>query len=93
MRLRKDLEAFQRQLRGNVAIKSTVAHADQKSEQRVSDDALLRIRDLSKLVGLSAGSIYRKIGEGGFPKPLRIGERSVRWRVGDVRAWLNGLSA
>jgi len=55
--------------------------------------ALLRMKSVKELIGVSAGTIYKWIGEGTFPKPVRIGERSVRWRLNEVEAWRDGLSA
>ncbi|AVO51214.1 hypothetical protein C6568_17370 [Melaminivora suipulveris] len=33
-------------------------------------------------------SIHRKVNEGTFPAPIKLGPRTSVWRVGDVRAWL-----
>ncbi|MEK9572080.1 MAG: AlpA family phage regulatory protein [Paracoccaceae bacterium] len=45
---------------------------------------------VSSLASRSRSSIYRDIQLGYFVKPLRIGKSSSRWRVGDVRVYLNG---
>lgn len=37
----------------------------------------------------SAATLWRKVRDGSFPKPVRLSERVTAWRVGDVRAWLN----
>jgi predicted DNA-binding transcriptional regulator AlpA len=31
-------------------------------------------------------------GQGNFPKPLRIGPKTVRWRLSDVKAYLSALA-
>ena len=54
------------------------------------DDALVDLKTLSVLASRSRSSIYRDIRQGYFVKPLRLGKTSSRWRVGDVRAYLNG---
>ena len=41
----------------------------------------------------SGASLWRKVAAGTFPKPLKLSERVTAWRVGDVRTWLNALTA
>lgn len=36
----------------------------------------------------SPATFWRKVKEGAFPKPVKLGERITAWRVGDVRAWI-----
>lgn len=36
----------------------------------------------------SASTFWRRVQEGTFPKPVKLGERITCWRVRDVRAWL-----
>ena len=46
------------------------------------------------MTGLSESSIRRRVREGEFPSPLRLGgenSRSIGWREEDVEAWLEGL--
>jgi predicted DNA-binding transcriptional regulator AlpA len=50
--------------------------------------ALLHVRTVCALAGLSASSIYRKVAAREFPEPVRLGRRCTRWRAGDVTAWL-----
>ena len=52
------------------------------------DDRLLRLREVLALCGLSRSTIYRKMGEGSFPEPLRVGVRAVRWREAEIEDWL-----
>lgn len=53
-------------------------------------DALLDLKMVSTLTSRSRSSIYRDIQLGYFVKPIRLGKSSSRWRVEDVRAYLNG---
>jgi predicted DNA-binding transcriptional regulator AlpA len=52
-------------------------------------DALITKRVVMALTGLGATTIDRYIKLGTFPEPNRITRRVVRWRAGDVRAWLH----
>ena len=56
------------------------------------DDALVDLKTVSTLTSRSPSSIYRDIRLGYFVKPQRLGKTSSRWRVEDVRAYLNGNS-
>ncbi len=49
---------------------------------------LLRLSEVVVLTGLSRSSIYRKMRDGSFPEPLKIGMRAVRWRKSEIEAWL-----
>ena len=50
-------------------------------------DPLLRRQEVEREIGLSRSTIYRQIAEGLFPKPIRVGVRSVRWRESDIEKW------
>ena len=49
---------------------------------------ILRRRDVERLTRLSKASIYRKMRNGTFPLPLKLGERAVAWRADEVHAWI-----
>ena len=64
------------------------AAAWQPIEAAALPDALLKVRTVSAVTGLSASSIYRKIAAGKFPEPVRLGARCTRWKSCSVTAWL-----
>ena len=51
-------------------------------------DQLLRIGKVLEITSLSKSVLYEMVREGEFPRPVRIGKRSARWRQGDIEAWL-----
>lgn len=51
--------------------------------------ALLRRHQVEGLTGLSRSTIYRLANQGDFPRPVRLGQRSVAWRESEVRAWID----
>jgi len=58
---------------------------------------LLTVRELAKLLGIHQRTCWRlaamaEAGQGEFPKPLRIGPKTVRWRLMDVEAYLAALA-
>lgn len=49
------------------------------------DEALVEIGIVTIVRGRSPASIWRDVAAGRLAKPLRVGLRSTRWRVRDVR--------
>ena len=37
---------------------------------------------------MSRSAIYKRMQEGEFPRPVRIGPTAVRWRTSDIAAWM-----
>lgn len=49
---------------------------------------LLRLKEVKMRVGLGRSTIYRWISEGRFPKPVRLGCRSVGWLESTIDSWI-----
>ena len=54
-------------------------------------DKLMTARDVMAAVRLSRATIYNLLAAGEFPRPVRIGSKSVRWRASDIAAWVDSL--
>jgi prophage regulatory protein len=52
---------------------------------------LWRLSEVTKATSLGRSTIYRRIGEGTFPPPLKLSEGCVRWDDDDLEAWKAGL--
>ena len=52
------------------------------------DRRVIRLEEVCELVGLARSTIYARVSAGGFPAPIRLGSRSVGWRLSDIDAWL-----
>ena len=50
--------------------------------------AILRLPDVKRSTGLSRSTIYLRVAQGTFPKPVHLGERSVGWLEAEVQEWL-----
>lgn len=50
---------------------------------------ILRLPALKEYTGLSRSTIYLRISEGRFPKPISLGSRAVGWIEAEVDDWLN----
>ena len=54
---------------------------------------ILRRDEVLRLIGLKKSALYELMAEGHFPRPMKLGERAVGWRAGDVAAWLASRQA
>ena len=50
---------------------------------------ILRLPLVRERTGLSRSSIYLRISEGRFPKPVSLGARAVGWLESEITEWLN----
>lgn len=57
------------------------------------NNPLMPLRAVTQFTSLSRATLYRRMREGSFPKPLRIGENRVAWRYEDIEAWLKACAA
>ena len=57
-------------------------------DKSLEEYRILRREEVSQLTGLARATIYKKIADSSFPPPIRLGTRSVGWRLSDVVAWL-----
>lgn len=65
-----------------------------KRDKAVPDpDRILRLRTVLDRTGLSRSTLYRKIGDGSFPRQIRISIHGAGWRESDVNIWLANLPA
>lgn len=51
-------------------------------------DRILRLRHVLEYTGLSRSTLYRKVSDGAFPKPVQLSARCVGWRESAVKAWM-----
>ena len=49
---------------------------------------ILRLPAVKARTGLSRSSIYLRVAEGTFPKPVRLGRRAVGWVDAEIQNWL-----
>jgi len=59
---------------------------------------LLAVKQLAAMLGIHERTCWRlaalaEAGQGDFPRPLRIGPKTVRWRLADVDSYLATLAA
>jgi prophage regulatory protein len=49
---------------------------------------ILRLPEVKASVGLSRSTIYLRVEEGSFPKPISLGARAVGWLESDIENWI-----
>ena len=63
----------------------------------LDDLRLLTVGQVAELLGISVRTCWRlsalaEAGHGTFPRPLRLSAKCVRWRLADLRAYLDRLA-
>lgn len=48
----------------------------------------LRRPEVEKTTGLSRSTIYLRMEQGTFPKPIPLGGRLVGWKESDIQQWI-----
>jgi prophage regulatory protein len=89
-RLRMDVGRLSRKEKAE-KIEEEVEHAG-GLDPELHAQRLLRLAEVSTMVGLKRSAIYRYVSEGRFPAPIKVGFRSVRWKLADVLAWRAHIS-
>lgn len=49
---------------------------------------ILRRKQVEARTGLSRSTIYLRVSEGTFPKPVNLGARAVGWLEAEIDGWL-----
>ena len=55
-------------------------------------DPIMRPRQVCRAISWSRTTLWRRIRDGHFPKPLRLGGNAIGWRASTVDAYLDGLT-
>ena len=62
-----------------------------QQQQTAKAPRLLRLPSVLEKVALSRTELHRRISAGTFPKPLKLGARSVAWTEASIDAWIQSL--
>lgn len=49
---------------------------------------ILRLPAVLHATGLSRSTIYQRVADGAFPRPVSLGGRSVGWLESEVEQWV-----
>lgn len=50
--------------------------------------AILRLPSVTQRTGLKRSTLYFRVAEGTFPRPISLGARAVGWLESDVEDWI-----
>lgn len=50
--------------------------------------AILRLPAVKTRTGLSRSTLYLRVSQGAFPKPVSLGGRAVGWVESEIQEWL-----
>lgn len=62
-------------------------------QQGTNRSQLLRLPEVLKILPIGRTMFYEGIELGTFPKPVKLGKRTVAWRESEVRAAIKRLNA
>lgn len=48
---------------------------------------LIGIRQVLELVPVTRSHLYKAVREGNFPRPIKMGKRSL-WKIKEIEAWV-----
>jgi prophage regulatory protein len=51
-------------------------------------DSILRLPAVKTRTGLSRSTIYLRVSQGRFPRPVSLGGRAVGWVEAEIQEWL-----
>ena len=53
-----------------------------------NQDRIVRLKTVLDRTGRSRATVYRKIGEGTFPRQIRISVHGAGWRESAINLWI-----
>ena len=57
-----------------------------------SGDRLLRLTELTWMLGVSRSTVYRYMAGGRFPQPVHLSSRCIAWKASTITAWMAALA-
>ena len=54
---------------------------------------LISLPEVLRISGISKSEVWRRVSEGRFPEPVRLGERCTRWERFEVLDWVSARLA
>lgn len=67
---------------------------DLRHLENLPNEALVSVAILAAITDQSTSTAWRKLGkEPGYPKPIKLGNRCTRVRMGDIRAFIASKAA
>jgi prophage regulatory protein len=64
------------------------SHVPNHQGARNMADSILRLPAVKTRTGLSRSTIYLRVSQGTFPRPVHLGGRAVGWVEEEIQSWL-----
>ncbi len=65
----------------------------EKLSNPLPETGFIRQSALLPLLGFSATTLWRRVKQGSFPRPLKLSVNVTAWRAEDIRAWIESQGA
>jgi len=59
--------------------------------QNLNGSKCAREKELLTALPFSKSTLWRKVKDGTFPKPIKLSEKVTVWEVAEVEAWLDNI--
>ena len=57
------------------------------------NDKIYRVKEVCGMTGLPLSTLYAKMLNKKFPRPIKLGRRAVGWKKSEVLRYLEGLNS
>lgn len=72
----------------SASIKPSIINFDSLPNSALVDDKTVAV-----VTGQSRNTVWRKSKAGTLPAPIKVGPKTTRWKVGEIRAYIARLTA
>lgn len=62
-------------------------------KNEMDSERIVRMEELLRRLQVSRATIYRWLDEQRFPRPIRLGERTIGWKESSLAEWLAAREA
>lgn len=58
----------------------------------MSETKLISVKEVLQMTGYkSRTTLWRRVRDGDFPKPVALSQHATRWRISEVQEWIETL--
>lgn len=50
--------------------------------------SIIRLKQVLRKTGIGRSTLYHQIKSGEFPRPIKLGSRSVGWITSEIESWI-----
>lgn len=55
---------------------------------QVTNERIIRLKEVKNRTGLSCSTIYAWIKDGMFPKAVALGNKAIGWKESEISSWI-----